>query len=277
MKNHFNIAIGQMNSTDSVEKNLQQIKELLSQVSPATELICFPENSLYMRIKEGEKIEGIELSNPAFSELAMEAKARKQFLHLGSVALRENGVLKNASILVTPDGEVRPSYYKIHLFDIEMEGHPPVRESDVYQHGATPEILKINDWQLGQSICYDLRFAELYSWYAARDVEVILIPASFLVPTGRVHWEILLRARAIESQAFIVAAAQAGTHTSTKGSGHRETYGRSMIIDPWGQIVAEAKTLTPEVLEFKLSLEKVITVRRQIPMKNHRRLNKPLV
>lgn len=266
-----------MNSTDNVEKNFDQIVSLLNKVSANSEFVCFPENSLYMRIKEGEKIEGIELSDPVFKKIADEARARKKYLHFGSVALREEGVLRNASVLVTPDGLVRPSYYKIHLFDIDMEGHPPVKESDVYQHGSAPQILTVDGWTLGQSICYDLRFAELYSWYASHSVEAILIPASFLVPTGKVHWEILLRARAIESQAYVIAAAQAGTHTSTKGSGQRETYGRSMIIDPWGQIIAEAKTLAPEVLECSLDLERIKSVRRQIPMKSHRRLVKPVV
>ncbi len=263
-----------MNSVDDVDTNFRQIVNLLSEIKKNDEidLACFPENSLYMRIKEGEVIEGLTLDHKVFSLLKNEANKRGIFLHLGSVAMRVGGQLRNASVTVTPLGEVSITYEKIHLFDIDIENHAPVRESDVYLHGEEPKILELHGWHFGQTICYDLRFSELFNWYAQHAVEAMLVPASFLVPTGKAHWHVLLRARAIESQAYVIAAAQAGQHHSLKKSGLRETFGHSLVIDPWGQILAEGNPEGPQLLKVKLDLEKIKAVRKQIPMANHRRL-----
>ncbi|GIL16390.1 MAG: hypothetical protein BroJett040_01410 [Oligoflexia bacterium] len=269
----FAIAVCQMNSIDDVETNYRQIVSLLDQISKSqsVQMACFPENCLYLRTLEGEKVQGLHLVDKVFHQLATQAKERGIFLHLGASPIREHGKLYNASVLIAPTGEVRMSYQKIHLFNIELEGQAPIRESDVYTYGEKPEILEIHGWHIGQTICYDLRFAELFNYYAQHLVDLILVPASFLVPTGKAHWEVLLRARAIESQAYVVAAAQAGTHNGVKG-GKRETYGHSLVVDPWGQIVAEAKTMGPEVMILSLSHQRIQDVRRQIPMRYHRRL-----
>jgi len=279
VKQKLSLAVCQMTSTDNEQKNFEQIESLLFNTpeSEHFDLICFPENSLFMRIQEGQKIEGLKLSNPVFEKVASLAKRKKAFLHFGSIPLRVDGHLRNASVLVTPEGEVKPTYYKIHLFDIDLEGQAPVRESDIYKHGDEPQILELHGWHIGQTICYDLRFSELFNYYAQHSVELILVPASFLVKTGQAHWEVLLRARAIESQAYVVAAAQAGTHKGAQANSlHslRETYGHSLIIDPWGQIVKEAKTMGPELLTFELELDRVSAVRKQIPMRHHRRMVK---
>lgn len=276
MKEVLGIAVGQMNSVDDVEKNYQQIIELLSQVkkSDEIELVCFPENSLYMRIKEGEKIAGLAIDHPVFSKLSEEAKKRKLNFHLGSVAIKLKDKLANASVFISDQGQVTLSYKKIHLFDISIEGEVSVRESDIYTHGETPEILKLEGWNFGQTICYDMRFSELFSWYAQHHVEALLAPSSFLVPTGKLHWHILLQARAIESQAYVIAAAQAGTHQSTKTKAVRETYGHSLIIDPWGKILQEGPAEGAALLKAKLDLKRIKTVRKQMPMSDHRRLIK---
>lgn len=272
-KTELGVAVCQMNSVDDIEANFQQIQKLLKDVPDdgSYDLACFPENSVYMRLKEGEKVAGVELQDPVFSKLAQLAKSKKIHLHLGSLPLRHNGHLSNASVLISPSGDVRTSYQKIHLFDIELEGQLPVRESDVFKHGDQPQILQIQDWHIGQTICYDLRFSELFSWYAQHSVELILVPSAFLVPTGKVHWDILLRARAIESQAYIVASAQAGVHTGKNG-GSRETYGHSLVVDPWGQVIAQGTSSGPQTLLVKIDLKRVQAVRKQIPMRNHRRL-----
>ena len=276
MKRHLGVAVGQMNSVDDIDANFRQIMKLLDQITEHDEidLVCFPENSLYMRVKEGEKIQGLDLEHEVFSKLKSEAKRRGLYLHLGSVAIRKAGGLTNASVLVTPLGQHSITYEKIHLFDIDIEGHAPVRESDVYQGGEAPKILEIEGWHLGQTICYDLRFSELFSWYAQHATEALLVPSSFLVPTGKVHWHILLRARAIESQAYVIAAAQAGQHQSVKGSYVRETFGHSLVVDPWGQIIAEGAPESVQLLKVKLDIEKLQAVRKQIPMAGHRRLVK---
>lgn len=273
------VSLCQMTSVDSEEANLLQMKDLVSKATAtgSRDLICFPENCLYMRVKEGAKIPGVESGSSSFSELQALAKKTNSNLHLGSVPLKENGKLQNASIFITCAGELRVSYVKIHLFDIQLQGREPVRESDVFSYGEKSAVLDIDGWNVGQTICYDLRFAELFSQYAALGCQVIVVPSAFLVETGRHHWEVLLRARAIESQAYVLAAAQAGTHVSVdeKYSGvRRETYGHSLIVGPWGEILAQGSANSPEVLNMDLDPAQVEKVRSQIPMSSHRRLHK---
>jgi len=163
-------------------------------------------------------------------------------------------------------------YRKIHLFDVDVVGQKPVRESDVFARGTETSVFEIKGWKFGSSICYDVRFPELYLRYAREEVDAILVPAAFLTTTGRAHWEILLRARAIESQAYVLAAAQGGTHQGIKG-GTRETHGHSMIVDPWGLIVEEIQDSSEvRVARATLKVDRIEAVRRQIPMKNHRTL-----
>lgn len=267
------IALVQMTSVDDVDANLHQLEKLLEKIfaEGSPRLVCFPENCLYMRLVEGEKIEGFTLHHAAFKTLADLAQRYKTHLHLGSVPLYVESHFYNSSVLITPDGEIQPSYQKMHLFDIQLEGQKPLQESDVFRHGQHPHLLEVDGWKIGESICYDVRFAELYAQYARQEVDLILVPAAFLVKTGQAHWEILLRARAIESQAYVVAAAQAGTHQSQRG-GARETYGHSLIVDPWGTLLTQMDRPEAGFRLMTLSREKLSSVRRQIPMKFHRRL-----
>jgi len=271
MSETLSVALAQMTSVDDVSKNLEQILGILSQVSSGVDLVCFPENSLYLRVREGEEIPFLKLSDPAFQTLANEAKKCRMVLHLGSVPVELPEGKFNASVLIDHLGEVKTTYQKIHLFDIQLENQKPIRESDVFRHGSQPSILNFRGWKIGQSICYDLRFAELYQMYAAEEVDVILVPSAFLVKTGEAHWETLLRARAIESQAYVLASAQCGRHQSVKGESSRETYGNSLAIDPWGQVLTQLQS-SPAMEVITLSKKRIAEVRRQIPMHGHRRL-----
>ncbi|WII71346.1 carbon-nitrogen hydrolase family protein [Bdellovibrio sp. 22V] len=273
MSTELVVAAVQMTSIDDVDANLMQIESLLERAfqNAKPRFVSFPENCLYLRLVEGEKIQGFSLEHSAFSHLAKLAQQYDTYLHLGSVPLLLEGHLYNSSVLVTPKGEVKPTYQKLHLFDIQLEGQKPIRESDVFRHGQKPSIIDIDGWKIGEAICYDVRFAELFSQYARKEVDLILLPAAFLVKTGEAHWEILLRARAIESQAYLIAAAQGGTHLGARG-GTRETYGHSLIIDPWGTVVGQVEKRDPGVAITKLTRERIEGVRRQIPMKFHRRL-----
>lgn|SRR6185312_10309281 len=260
-----------MTSVDDVEKNfLQCEKAIIEAAAQSAKIIFFPENCLFMRIKEGEKILGLSVADPVFQKLSDLSKKHKIALHLGSVPLREDEKLSNATIFIE-DGKLKLTYRKIHLFDIELEGQKPIRESDVFHQGARPEILEFEGWKLGQSICYDLRFSELYQAYAKAQVDAILVPSAFLVPTGQAHWEILLRARAIESQAFVIAAAQAGNHVGVRG-GQRSTYGHSLVVDPWGRKLVEGSADKAEVLFVELDKTLIDSTRSQMPMRSHRRL-----
>lgn len=278
MRTKLEVHVVQMTSTDAVEANLSQIQDLLKPLPAASPeapaLVSFPENCLFMRLREGEKVSGLEVKEPIFETLQGIAKAKNFILHLGSIPLREEGHLSNSSVVVWPDGRTEVTYKKIHLFDIDIEGEKRHRESDVFRHGSQPQVLPLSDWQIGQSICYDLRFSDLFHQYALQGVDLILVPSSFLVTTGKAHWEILLRARAIESQAYVVAAAQAGTHKSMTGDGERQTYGHSLVIDPWGRILAKASPEAPQVLSVTLERNEIEKVRRQIPMAGHRRLHR---
>lgn len=270
----FTVAVAQMTSVDDVNLNLKQMEFLINQACEQgpVRLICFPENCLYFRIFEGESIPGFELNHPAFEILGSLAKKFNTYLHLGSVPLHLDGYLYNSSVLITPQGDVQPTYQKVHLFDIQLEGQKPIRESDVFRHGQKPNVINIEGWKIGEAICYDLRFSELFSYYAHQEVDIILLPAAFLVKTGEAHWEVLLRARAIESQAYILASAQGGTHNGVRG-GARDTYGHSLISDPWGVLVGKNEGNSPGVVLSKLTKDKINSVRQQIPMKSHRRLS----
>ena len=267
------LALVQMTSVDDVDTNLLQMEALLEQAFSQGQprLVCFPENCLYMRLVEGEKIEGFTLGHPVLQKLGELARKYNTHLHLGSVPLYVENHFYNSSALITPAGEVQIGYQKMHLFDIQLEGQKPLRESDVFRHGQQSHIIEVDGWKIGESICYDVRFSELYAQYARKEVDLILVPAAFLVRTGEAHWEILLRARAIESQAYVAASAQGGTHQSARG-GLRETHGHSLVVDPWGTIAAQIEKRAPGVALTTLKKEKIESVRRQIPMKFHRRI-----
>jgi deaminated glutathione amidase len=268
----FNLAVCQLTSSDDVKANVVQMLGLLNDLSGDVDLVCFPENCLYFRVEAGEQPPRLKIDDPSIQKLSAWAKQNGIPLHLGSVPLEENGRLYNASLLLHASGSIDVVYKKIHLFDVDVEGVKPQRESDVFAHGSEPSVFNIKGWNFGSSICYDLRFSELFNRYARQGVDIVLVPSAFLVETGGAHWHVLLRARAIESQLFVAAAAQGGTHKGRAG-GTRSTYGHALVVEPWGEIIAEAKdAVRPQALVVKLQAERLESVRRQIPMKAHRRL-----
>lgn len=258
-------------------KNWEQISSLLDLI-PAqdqTAFVSLPENALYLRLNDQEPIPGISLKDPVWDNFRAVAQSKNLLIHVGSVPLKSETAEKmtNSTVMVTPDGKVSSPYQKVHLFDIQLEGDNALKESDVFQHGKTPAIFQAGDWKIGLSVCYDLRFSELFANYAQQAVDIITVPSAFLVPTGQAHWEILLRARAIESQCYVLAAAQAGTHKSWKGHLQtRQTFGHSLIIDPWGKILAQGAAVGTQVLQVDLRKEEILKVRKQIPMAAHRRI-----
>lgn len=274
MSQELKIALCQMTSVDDVARNLQSIKILMSTVATdsGVRLFCFPENCLYMRLREGEAIPPFSIDDPIFQELAEIAKDRNAFIHLGSVPLLLKGSLYNSSVIISDTGQLETSYQKIHLFDIQLEDQKAIRESDIFRHGVNPSMFKIDGWKIAQSICYDLRFAELYSQYARLGADVILVPSAFLTITGEAHWEVLLRARAIESQCYVIAAAQAGWHVASVGEGARATYGNSMAIGPWGGVIKRLSSDRPQADVCLLSRTEILKSRLQIPMSDHRRI-----
>ncbi|MGE3975150.1 MAG: carbon-nitrogen hydrolase family protein [Bdellovibrionales bacterium] len=260
-------AVCEMTSTDNWSTNVAMALERLSRIPSSfqPDFVSFPENSLYLRLSEGEKCQFVGIEDAVFDSLKKWAKDHGCVLHLGSVPLKGNGFQYNATVLIEADGSIKSVYNKMHLFDVDIQGHRSYRESDIFKHGEEPSIIEVKGWKIGLTICYDLRFSELFHYYGRREVDVIAVPSAFTVPTGKAHWEVLLRARAIENQCYVLAAAQQGQHNAK-----RETYGHSLIVDPWGVIEGEATPSMP-VITSTLEQEKLTQVRIQIPMKNHRK------
>jgi deaminated glutathione amidase len=271
------IALAQLNSNDNIDHNIKMITKLVEEAaaSEKPEIIFFPENSLFFRLSSNAEVKALTLQDPAVRALC-ELSSRTQIaLHL-TTALRDDAVdegknIYNASFLIKPNQEPIVLYRKIHLFDIALKDQKPIRESDCFANGAKEHVFEYKGFKFGSSICYDIRFSELYCRYAKQAVDVILIPAAFLVKTGQAHWDVLLRARAIESQCYVLAAAQAGKHSGADVNLFRETYGNSMVVDPWGQVLSR-KEAGVGLVYAELDKKAVESVRTQIPMAQHRRL-----
>lgn len=195
----------------------------------------------------------------ALEKVADIAKKTGLYLHLGSLAVPVGDKFANRSVLFAPDGTQLVAYDKIHLFDADPPGDRPYRESATYVPGDKAVLTGV-PFKLGLSICYDLRFARLYHDLADAGAEVLAVPAAFTVPTGQSHWAPLLRARAIETGSYVIAAAQGGVHENG-----RATYGHSMIIDPWGRIVAEKNDDEPGVIVADLDFGLVADARARLP------------
>ena len=189
------------------------------------------------------------------------------WVHLGSVALRGSSEkLVNRAFVIDSAGEIRARYDKIHLFDVDLPTGESWRESAMYSAGGEAVIVKGTPvGTLGLTICYDLRFPALFERLSEAGADVIAVPAAFTVPTGRAHWSVLLRARAIEAAVFVVAAAQAGRHEDG-----RETYGHSLVADPWGNLLVEMND-APGLTFVEVDLERINDVRARIPVLKHRR------
>jgi predicted amidohydrolase len=199
--------------------------------------------------------------DPVVASLGALAAELKVWLLIGSaLVLREDGGSANRSVLVGPDGQIRATYDKIHMFDVDLPTGERHRESAVYAPGERAVAVDAPFGRLGLSICYDLRFPELYRRLALAGASVIALPAAFTRPTGEAHWETLIRARAIETGAYVLAAAQGGLHEDGRG-----TWGRSMIVGPWGQVLAQAEGDEPGVVVADLDLDAVVKARAAIP------------
>lgn len=195
------------------------------------------------------------------------AKSNGIWLHLGSLAVAaEDGKFANRGFVIDRGGEVRASYDKIHLFDVDLPTGESWRESNVYRGGSEAVVVEGTPvGKLGLTICYDLRFPALFQSLTDAGAQLVSVPAAFTVPTGKAHWEILLRARAIEAGVFIVAAAQCGRHEDG-----RETYGHSLVIDPWGTMLLDMRDQVG-VAFAEIELGKVDEVRGRVPAIRHRR------
>jgi predicted amidohydrolase len=264
MAQTFRVAGVQMRSGTEPEANLDAIEARVAEAAARgaryvlTPEVCvaFAENREgYARV--ARPFEG----NPAVARAGEIARQHGVHLHLGSMAVAlPDGRFANRSVLFGPDGGVVATYDKIHLFDATLPGLQAYRESHTYRGGEKATLSRAPGFGLGFTICYDVRFPALFNALAKAGAEVIAVPAAFTVPTGQAHWEILLRARAIETGTFVVAAAQGGQHQNG-----RRTYGHSMIVDPWGTILAKADGDEPGVIVADIDLDRIAEARAQVP------------
>ena len=213
-----------------------------------------------------------EDDDPVLAAVREAAKANAIWIHLGSLALREgSGKLVNRGFVINASGDVAGRYDKMHLFDVDLPTGESWRESAVYQAGGEAVVIRGTPvGTLGLTICYDLRFPAIFERLSEAGAEVIAVPAAFTVPTGEAHWHVLLRARAIEAGLFVVAAAQSGRHDDG-----RETYGHSLVVDPWGEVLIDGGE-GERLLFADLDLERIADVRSRIPVMKHRRTIGPV-
>jgi deaminated glutathione amidase len=258
----------QLNSTEDTERNLATADRLVREaVERGAELVALPEK-WSVRGRSAQMAAAAEtLDGPAISWARSIARELKIDLIAGSIVERVPGRRKtsNTSAHIGPDGELRGVYRKIHMFDVEVDG-VVYAESENEQAGDEVVVSECSDGvRVGMSVCYDLRFPELFRILAVRGAEVIVAPSAFTLATTRDHWEVLVRARAIENQSFLIAPNQIGSHPGGYRSG-----GRSLIVDPWGLVLATAPD-TEAVIVADLDLGGLHDVRRRLPSLAHRR------
>jgi predicted amidohydrolase len=265
----FRVALVQMCTGRDVERNLFAASELIQEAArQGAHYVQTPEITTLMELDRSRLFAALkpDEGNPAVAHFRNLARELRVWLHIGSMAvLLPNGKIANRSYLLTPEGAVATRFDKIHMFDVELPGGETYRESRNYEPGAAGVLAELPWGTLGLTICYDLRFPHLYRALAKDGADFLAIPSAFTQKTGEAHWHVLLRARAIENGCFVFAAAQAGKHESG-----RETYGHSLIIGPWGEILAEGG-VHPSVIVADVKCGEVQEARQRIPSLQHDR------
>jgi predicted amidohydrolase len=266
------VAAVQMNSQNDVGANLEVVRARVAEARAAgASLVVLPENFAFMGGSDDERravAEPADGDGPIVRCLRDLAREHRVTLVGGGMpeASGDPDRPYNTCLVAGPDGSIVARYRKIHLFDVEVGDGQVYRESAGVTGGDRPVVVRAGPFTAGLSVCYDVRFPELYRRLVDAGADVLLVPAAFTLMTGKDHWHVLLRARAIESQAYVVAAAQWGRHP--KG---RTTYGKSLVVDPWGDVIAQAPE-GPGVVTARLDGARVSDVRQSLPSLRHRRL-----
>jgi predicted amidohydrolase len=252
----------QLNSNEDKARNLEITERLVRRAaSERAELVVLPEKFNVLGSSERLAAGAEPLDGPTLEWAGSLAAELGIWLVAGSIVERVEGdpKLRNTSVLFDPDGAARAAYRKIHMFDVEVAG-VTYRESDVEAPGDEIVVAEAGPLKLGLAVCYDLRFPELFRAMAVDGAQAFSLPSAFTVPTGRAHWEVLIRARAIENQVFVVAAGQVGMHPPD-----HESYGHSMIVDPWGTVLARASDEPERVVTADLDLDAQAEIRAKLP------------
>jgi nitrilase len=266
VSNHLRVTLVQFGAGRDLESNLNRLKHLLAGIG-TTDVIALPEVFALRGSDQDYRACAQALNGPLVDHLAAIARRHNAWVLAGSLIEADNQKCYNTSLLLNRRGDTVSSYRKIHLFQAELESGQVIRERDVYEAGDKPVMADLEGWQCGMAICYDLRFPELFRHYSARGADLFFIPSNFTQRTGKDHWEVLLRARAIENQCFVVAPDQYGVNPHSLV----ESYGNSMVVGPWGEVLArleegeQAVTLTLDRHDLHLT-------RRRVPALEHRKM-----
>ncbi len=266
----FKAAVVQMRSGMDPERNATDMEALVREAAgQGATYVQTPEMTGAM-VREKEDRARLFVAEERDVTVATARRLAKElgiFLHIGSTAIRrDDGKSANRALLISPRGETIATYDKIHMFDVDLDHGESWRESAAYEPGTRAVTADVDGATLGLAICYDLRFPQLFRTEALAGAEVLTVPAAFTRQTGEAHWHVLLRARAIENGAFVIAAAQGGQHEDG-----RETFGHSLIVDPWGRILAEVDHDRPGVAVAEIDPAQSAAARRKIPnLKNAR-------
>lgn len=271
------VSLIQMNSVSDVMANVNAAKALIEQAvrEDKPDWVVLPEHFNWSGGTTADKLKAAESfpDGPAYKMCQAMAKQHRIFVHAGSILEKVPGENKvyNTTVAFNRDGSEVARYHKIHLFDITAPDGTEYNESATVKPGANTEIVTydLEGVTVGCAICYDLRFPELFQALAKKGAKMIALPASFTMQTGKDHWEVLCRARAIETETYFCAAGQTGSFTA--GNQQRHTYGHSMVVDPWGHVVAKASDGVG-VVSTKVDPARIDKVRGQIPVMKHKRL-----
>ncbi|OVA18214.1 Carbon-nitrogen hydrolase [Macleaya cordata] len=270
--NTVKVAAAQMTSINDLTSNFNTCSLLVQEaVAAGAKLLCFPENFSFVGAKDGDSIKIAEtLDGPIMQKYCSLARESNIWLSLGG--FQEKGPddthLCNTHVLIDDTGNIRSTYRKIHLFDVAVPGGTVYKESSFTEAGKNIVAVDSPFGRLGLTVCYDLRFPEVYQQLRFQhQAQVLLVPAAFTKITGEAHWEILLRARAIETQCYVIAAAQAGKHNEK-----RESYGDTLIIDPWGKVVGRVPDrLSTGIAVADIDFSLIDSVRTKMPISEHRK------
>ena len=252
------VALIQITVGSNFDENFKKSKKFIhDSLSSSPDFILLPECFLFLSSRS--KIL-IEMSHESIKYFKNFSKMNKVYLLLGSLPITENDKLFNRSILINPDGNIISIYDKIHMFDITLKNGESYKESDFYSSGSELKMSKVLGYSIGHTICYDLRYPKMYRALAKRGSQIIVIPSAFTYTTGKAHWHSLVKARAIENGVFILAPNQWGVNNE-----NRSTYGHTLIVDPWGKILAEAGN-SEMIVTAELDLNKVQDCQNSIPV-----------
>lgn len=277
------LALIQMNSSDDMAANIAALEKFVAKAAgQGAQFVATPENTFLMEAPGGKRVYYTQDEHPGVKAAAKLAALHKLWLLIGSVAVipsEAEGSLRpfdfaqgdnknktvNRAMLFSPEGKIVIHYDKIHLFDVEVGDGQIYKESSKIIPGGTAVVATTPFGKLGMSVCYDVRFPQLYRALAKGGAHILCVPSAFTQVTGEAHWHVLLRARAIENGCFVIAPAQTGTHP-----GNRKTYGHSLVVGPWGEVIADGGT-EPGVVMTEIDLAQVEKMRARIPSLQHDR------